>query len=224
MIKLGNEQGGTNRTLVILAVLILIMLVIIAVPGFKRFNYRSECIACEQAMKSAEDGLKIEYLFTFSEEDIKQARKSLAEIMPVREDICPKHGNVYLIRDENGIFEPVCGLHNPDAARRTRLNASYAGSVLEEARKRVLDKAKEGDPEPEMIKIKVNNEPLECVYVTEEPNIRRGTSLTRGYDGIVAFYGTDDSNDIDYFLYADENYCAVWHKGEQWRGSAYNNE
>lgn len=224
MAKLRKEAGATNRAVALLAVLILVMLVVIAIPGFKRFNYRSECIACEQAMKSAEDGLKIEYLFTFDEDDIKQARKSLAAIMPEREDICPKHGNVYLIKDKHGIFEPVCGLHNPDAARRTRLNASYAGSVLEEARKKIIQKAKAGDPEPEMIKIKVNNKPLECVYVTEEPNIRRGTSLTKGYEGIVAFYGTDDQNRIDYFLYADEDYCAVWHMDEEWKGSAYDNE
>ena len=224
MTKLRKDRGGANRVLVLLAVLILIMLVIISIPAFRRFNYRSECIACEQAMKSAKDGLKIEYLFTFDEDDIKHARESLAEIMPVREDICPRHGNVYLIKDKHGIFEPVCGLHNSDAARRTRLNASYAGNVLEEARKNIMEKAKEGDPEPETIRIKVNNEPLECVYVTEEPNIRRGTSSTKGYDGIVAFYGTGEQNEINYFLYADENYCAVWHENEEWTGSAYDNQ
>lgn len=224
MKKLANNKGGVNRALVILSVLIIIMAVVISIPSFKAFNYRSECIACEQAIKSATDGLRIEYLDTFDEESIKQARKTLAEAMPEREDICPRHGNVYLLRDEEGILVPVCGLHDSDVARRTRLNASYAGSMLEEKRKNILEKAKEGDPEPEQITVKVNNSPLQCTYVTEKVNIRRGTSTTNGYDGIVAFYGTDDNGAINYFVYADEDYCAIWNIEDGWTGSAYDNK
>ena len=224
MRKLANNRGGTNRALVILAVLVIIMAVVISIPSCQAFNYRSECIACEQAIKSATDGLRIEYLDTFDEQSIKQARETLASVMPEREDICPRHGNVYLLKDENGILVPVCGLHDSDAARRTRLNASYAGSLLEEKRRTILEKAGEGDPEPEQITVKVNNEPLQCVYVTEKVNIKRGTSTTKGYDGIVAFYGTNDEGDIDYFVYADEDYCAIWNLNEEWTGSAYDNK
>jgi len=224
MTKIKNERGGTNRLLVILAVLILIMVVVISIPSFKAFNYRSECIACEQAIKSATDGLRIEYLDTFDEESINKARETLAAVMPEREDICPRHGNVYLLRDENGIFVPVCGLHDSDAARRTRLNASYAGNLLEEKRRNILAKAKEGAPEPDKITIKVNNDPLQCVRVSEKVNIKRGTSTTKGYDGIVAFYSTNDDGDIDYFVYADEDYCAIWNLDVGWSGSAYNNK
>ena len=134
-----------------------------------------------------------------------------------------RHGNVYLIRNEEGVLEPVCGLHNDDVARRTRLNASYAGSKLEEARKNILEKAGKDDPEPEKITITVNNRPLDCTYVTEEVPIKRGTSTTKGYDGTVAFYGTGEKGEINYFLYADEDYCAVWHENEEWTGSAYDN-
>ena len=221
MTKLRSKYGGTARILVILAVLILIMVGIIMIPTWKAFRYKSECIACEQAMKTAGDGLKIEYLDTFDEGSIQEARKTLKRVMPARDDICPSHGNVYLLRNEQGILEPVCGLHDPDVKRRTRLNSVYAGDRLAEARKKIMDKAKEGDPEPESIKIKVNGKPLECTYVTEEVNIRRGTSSTEGYKGVVAFYGTNDKGNIDYFVYADEDYSAVWHKNDGWTGSAY---
>lgn len=223
MTKLSNTKGGTARILVILSVLILILVGIMLIPTWKAFRFKSECIGCEQAMDTATDGLRIEYLNTFEEGSVRDARKSLDEFMPAREDICPSHGNVYLIRNDEGIIEPVCGLHNKDAARRTRLNASYAGSALEEARKNYLEKAEAGDPEPEKLTIRVNSKPLDCTYVTEEVPIRRGTRTTKGYKGVVAFYGTGDNNKINYFVYADEDYIAIWHEGDGWRGTAYDN-
>lgn len=221
MTKLLEERGGTARILVILSLLILVMVVILSIPSWKAFRYKSQCIACDQAIKSAGDGLKIEYLDTYDESSVKEAQKTLDEVMPAREDICPAHGNVYMIRNEQGIFELVCGLHSRDAARRTRLNAAYAGECLEEAHRNILEKAKEGDTEPEKIRIRVNGKPLDCVYVTEKVDIRRGTSTTKDYDGTVAFYGTDDAGDIDYFVFADEDHCAVWNKGDGWTGDAY---
>ena len=225
MTKMMNERGGVNRLLVILLACIIIMIVVISIPSWKAFRYRSECIACEQAMKSAGDGLKIEYLDTYDEGAVEEARKTIERVMPARKDICPSKGNIYLVRNEQGIFEPVCGLHDPDAARRTRLNASYAGDMLAETRKKLIDKAAGGEfKEPESITVKVNNKPLECTYVTEKVNIKRGTSTTKGYDGIVAFYGTGDDGNINYFVYADEDYCAVWNLGDGWSGSAYTNK
>ena len=221
MAKLGSRYGGTARILVILAVLILIMVAIIAIPAWKAFNYKSECIACEQAMKSASDGLKFEYMDTFDEDSLRQARQTIDEVMPAREDICPTHGEVYLIKNEQGIYETVCGLHNSDAKRRTRLNAACAAGRLSEARKDILEKAKPGDPEPESISIRLNNKELKCTFVTEEVPIKRGTSTTKGYKGVVAFYGTDDDGEINYFLYADEDHCAVWRENDGWRGEAY---
>ena len=223
MTKLRSRYGGTARILVILAALILLMLVIIAIPAFKRFNFKSEQIACEQAIKSANDGLKIQFLSTYEKESITDARKSLAQIMPEREDICPRHGNVYLTREEHGIFEAVCGLHDWDAAKRTRLNASYAGNMLTEERKNIFEKSDFDGTEPEYITININNGKLDIVYVTEEVNIKRGTKTTKGYKGTVAFYGVGDDGDINYFLYADDDYCAKWRKGDGWTGTAYDN-
>ena len=223
MRKLRSSYGGTARILVILSVLIIIMCGLLMIPTWKAFRFKSECIGCREAIKTATDGLRIEYMDSFTEGSLQDARNALDQFMPERPDICPKHGNVYLIRNDEGIIEPVCGLHSSDAARRTRLNASYAGNALEEARKKILKNAEPGDPEPEKITIKVNNKPLDVTYVTEEVGIMRGTSTTKGYKGIVAFYGTGEAGEINYFVYADENYIAIWHEDEEWTGTAYDN-
>ena len=230
-----NNRGAASRLIVIMLVLIAVMLVIIAVPAVAALQYKMECIGCEQAMKTAGDGLIIEYLNRFEESNIEEARETLEEVMPAREGVCPAGGTVYLIKDSRGIYEPVCGLHDPDAALRTRLNASYARSLAGTARRQAM--AKTGK-EPESVEITVNGKPLTCVRVTEEEMIHRGTDTTNGYEGIVAYYGvagdftfsaktaaqgmgTAKTGDVCYFLYADKDHCAIWRSNDGWDGDAY---
>ncbi|MBR2528840.1 MAG: hypothetical protein IKE58_10275 [Blautia sp.] len=131
--KIKEEQGGVNRATAILLLLIGIMLVILAVPAWNRFRFRSEKTACEQAIKSAGDGLIIEYLSRGGDaQTLEEARESLDQIMVTRPGICPAGGNVYLVPDENGIFVPICGLHSSDLKQRTRLNASRAMTLVTE--------------------------------------------------------------------------------------------
>ena len=284
-----STRGSVNRTVVILLILIGVMLFVIGIPAMKAFRYRAQRIGCEQAMKSAADGLIIEYLGSFEEGSVDDARDTLDEVMPAREDLCPAHGNVYLIRDANGIFQPVCGLHDSDVKRRTRLNASYALQMLEEERRTALPNGKsdpdgeddsgrkndpnekddpdgnddldgedgsdgeddsdgktvpngkngsEGEDDPETLEITVNGRKLVCARVSEEEAIHRGTATTNGYKGIVCYYGiagdftfsaktagkgmgTAKEGEICYFLYADENYCAIWRSNDGWDGDAY---
>jgi hypothetical protein len=221
---------------VILAVAILIMLVIIAIPSWRAFRYRSQCIACEQAMKSASDGLIIEYLGKFEEDDVDAARDIIDQVMVARPDICPVHGNIYLVKEEHGIYQTKCGLHDPDTKERTCLNATYVRDELKEARKKILKKS---DTEPDSIEIMCNGKPLECIRVTEEEVIHRGTKTTNGYKGVVAYYGVKGDfeysakgkagkkkemakeGDICYLVYADEDHCAIWRATDGWTGDAY---
>jgi cell division protein FtsL len=238
MKKSYNNHGGVNIIIVILLILIAVMLVIISIPARKAFEYRSECIACEQAMKSAGDGLIIEYLHRQEGSDIKEARNTILDVMPGREHICPKGGNIYLILNDKDIYEPICGLHCSDKPLRTRLNASYAQSLLTEVRAKNM---KDSATEPTSITINTNSKPLKCYHVTKEEKIHRGTKTTNGYKGIVAYYGVAgdftfssrftnkgmgkvEDGDICYFLYADENYCAIWRSCDGWDGDAYTSE
>ena len=223
-----RSRGGVNRLIVILLALIAVMLVIIAIPKWKEFRYRSEKTACVQALKSARDGLIIDYFDNWQAGSVEDARETLDEVLPMRPGICPSGGTVYLIRDENGIFEPFCGLHADDTKRRTRLNASRALDLFTEALKAAR---KRSEKVPETLTVELNSRDLEVVRVTEVPDIHRGTATTNGYKGVVAFYGLAGEGEFSdvkakagtlcFFLYADEDHCATWRLKDGWTGEAY---
>ena len=224
-----TDRGGINRAVAILLVLIGIMLVIIAIPSWNAYRYRAQKLACEQAMKSAKDGLIIEYLDRWDSGTVQQAMETLDKVLPERANICPAGGTVYLVRRDDGIFEPVCGMHDSDLPRRCRLNAARAMELLGEARRIIKRETKQ---EPESVRIELNGKPLDCVRVQEEPKLRRGTRTTAGFDGVVAFYGVAGegafaagsgakNGAVCYFIYADEDYCAIWHANDGWRGTSY---
>ena len=221
-------RGGINRVVAILLALIAVMLVIIAIPGWQRYQERAEVLACEQAMKSARDGLIIDYLSNWQEGSVQDAMQTLDDVMPARANICPAGGTVYLLRNDKGIFEPYCGLHTSDKRLRARLNASRAKELLEEG----LREARKSGEEPETVEIQLNGKPLAIERVSESVPIYRGTATTNGYDGVVAFFGIAGEGsfeagskahkgEIAYFLYADELYCAVWRADDGWTGDAY---
>ena len=223
-----KSRGGVNRVIVILLVLIAVMLVLIAMPSWDSFREQSERIACEQAMKTARDGLIIDFFDNWEAGSVEDAMLTLDEVMPARANICPSGGTVYLIRGANRIFEPICGLHDTDVKRRTRLNASRAMELMTEA----LNTArKRSSKEPDSVKITLNGQTLEIERVAKKPRLRRGTATTNGFEGVVAFYGLageGDFADVDaksgmvcYFIYADEDYCATWRLDDGWTGDAY---
>ena len=226
--KLHSRRGGLTRAAAILLVLIAIMLVVVAIPAWRAYKYRADRLGCMAALKTVRDSLLIEYLGNFEEMSTDDARETLLVTMPGREEYCPAHGNVYLIPDEYGTYIPICGLHGPDAKQRTRLNASYALQELKEALKQARDDEVEW---PETLTIVLNGKELECVQTEEETGFKRGTTLTSGYKGIVAFYGyagTGAWQDVDaeageicYFSFADEDHCATWRLGEGWTGDSY---
>ena len=223
---MGN-RGGINRLAAILLVLIAIMLVLIAVPSYRVFQYRAQKTSCEQAMKSARDGLILEYLSRWDEGSVEDAIKTLDEVLPERPNICPAGGTVYLIKNSLGIFEPVCGLHDDDRRLRCRLNASRAMELLGTE---LIKIRKSGGDAPESLEITLNSRKLKCTRVRQKLELRRGTATTNGYKGVVAFYGiegdgfktgTVNKGEICYFVYADEDNASVWLAGDGWTGSAY---
>ena len=225
---LRNRRGGVNRLVAILLVLVLVMVVVVAIPILKNTNEEAAFRACAQAMKSASDGLIIEYLNRNEESALEDAMLTIDEVMPGRPNICPTNGTVYLVKNEYGVYEPVCGLHNADTKLRVRLNASRALELLREQLR--IDR-RYAETEPETVEISLNGKPLTCVRVAAEEPLRRGTGTTKGYDGVVAFYGLagegdfhpadTEAGDICYFIYADENHCAIWRSDDGWTGDSY---
>ena len=227
--KLRSIRGGVNRVVAILLVAIAIMLVIILIPAWDDLRLLSQRLSCEQAMKSAKDGLIIEYLSRYKEGSVQDAMNTLDQVMIARPNICPAGGEVYLIKNSQGIYEPLCGLHDRDKKRRVRLNASRALELLREAR-RIALRSSQG-AEPDEVNIVLNSMELSCVRVQQAQKLRRGTGTTDGFDGVVAFYGLAgegdfpaedvEAGDIFYFVYADEYHCAIWKANDGWTGDAY---
>lgn len=220
-------RGGINRLVAVLLALIAVMLVIIALPAWQSYRDRAEVLACEQAMKSAKDGLIIDYLDNLQQGTVQDAMATLDEVMPARANICPAGGTVYLVRNAQGIFEPICGLHASDSALRVRLNASRAKEILEGT---LLKYRKKGEL-PQTVDIELNGKLLSIQRVDEKQPIRRGTATTNGFEGTVAFFGvagegefadsTKPDGELVYFVYADEERCAVWRADDGWTGDAY---
>ena len=230
MSKLRDCRGGIPRLMVVLLALIGVMLVIIAMPGLRGYRDRAQRIACEQALSSARDGLIIEYFNSFDAGTAQDARDTLEAVMPARTNICPSGGTVYLVRGANGVFEPICGLHAPDEKQRCRLNANQARELLSQSLTKARKRSKDV---PDEVSIALNGQALTCVRVDAPPSLRRGTSTTNGFEGIVAFYGVAGQGDFPaedmkdgelcYFIYADEDHCAVWKAKDGWTGEAYQN-
>ena len=215
--KMRSDFGGVNRLVLIFIIAIVIMLVLIAVPWADAIRQNADRNACEMALKSASDGLVIDYLDSFKNKGVSHAQLTLQEVMPGRDNLCPTGGTVYLIKGDNGVYKPICGIHDRDEKERARLNASYAKSLLEE---QLTKMKKRGQEIPDTVKITINGKTLVCERVEELPPIRTGTSKMVDYDGIVSFFTLDDEDELQDFLYADEACCAKYlHDG--WSGDAY---
>ncbi len=224
--KFTDARGGVNRLVLIFLIAIAAVLVLIAKPLWDSFAYDAARRGCEAALKSATDGLVIDYLYHFEEGSVDDARMTLEEVMPGRENLCPAGGTVYLIRNDSGIYEPVCGLHGRDERQRTRLNASYAKKKLEEELSEIFSEkpSAAGSSEredPDTITIGLNGSDLEIRRAEIRPALTHGTDSMVDYEGTVAFYGIDEAGDLSFFTYADENYCAAWSPAKGWTGDAY---
>lgn len=225
------DRGGISRAAAVLLALIGVMLVLIAIPGYRVYRYRAQKTGCDQAMKSARDGLVIEYLSRWKESSVEEAMQTLDEVLPERANICPAGGTVYLVKNDIGIYEPVCGLHADDRKLRVRLNASRAKELLAEG---LRVARKDAEAEPEFVEITLNGASLRCVRVQDRLDLRRGTATTNGYEGVVAFYGLEGegsfatdrvkAGEICYFVYADEDHAAVWRADDGWTGDAYRSD
>lgn len=218
------ERGGITRAAVILLVLIAVMLVVIAIPGWKAYKARADRIGCMASLKTARDSLAIEVITQGEDLTERTSKLTLARTMPGREKLCPAGGDVYFIPQENGTYDVVCALHDADLKLRTRLSATHAADLAEDEYSRRLALGED----PDTVTITVNGSALECVRVSEAVPIHRGTSTTSGYDGVVAFFAVEGDEGwsgtgaveggICYFLYADEQHYAVWTPAKGWDG------
>ena len=216
-----REKSGISRLAVLLLVLIaLLALVAIGIPGYQYIKALLDRTGCISAMDNAEKVLSIEYLSGNENASVVQLREGVAYALSGRDQICPGGGTIYVIEDEDGgPAEAVCGLHEKDSARRTRLNSSFVMEQVEEAL--TAAQVREQDA-PDRVETTLNGETLVAERVEEKLSFRRGTATTRDYEdaGTVAFYMVDEEGNLSWFCFADEDHCALW-ENNLWSGDSY---
>ncbi len=244
-----HSKSGLARIHVILMVICAVLLIAVLTPAYKAYQYHGQWLACAASLRVVNGAFIVDLLDKGEAVSINDAADDLVAILPGREGYCPSGGSIYFQKEENGVWKAVCGMHDSDHAKRTRLNASY---VLKQVQEQVHAAQRKGNKYPEEVTVILNSTEIVCKLVTEETGIRRGTGTTHGYEGTVVFYGiaghgTFKSNgtagseggtkgnsgllqvnaegapdgEICYFCFADEDYNADWRVEEGWSGKSY---
>ena len=228
-----RDTAGLTRLHGILLLLIIVMCVIISIPTIRAFNAQGEATACAAGLDTAQRRLAQDYIEGNTDQDAQEAIAVVTRAMNGWDDLCPGGGKVYLVRTKSGAlpFQLVCGKHDSDKMRCTRLNAGY---VLQQLRESLRKSKLSGQPYPKTLTFSLNGERWTAQLTDAEVPFRRGTSTTRGYEKkrTVAFYGIKGHSDfcadssvkdgeICYFSFADPDHCAMWQQTEGWSGDSY---
>ena len=227
-----RDRRGLSRLTAILLVLVGIMLIVVAIPIWRNLHEKSAKLGCVTALDSARRQLAVDYLMVNGTPTAKDAKDLVTYAMNGWDDLCPDGGTVYVVErggDHELPYDVVCGLHDPDAKERTRLNAGYVLYQVEEA---VRQAQAAGELYPETVTVRLHGRDLIACLVDDYTGLRRGTASTSGVEGIVAYYsivghsafGADsglEAGEIWYFSYADEEHCAAWSSIKSWTGDSY---
>ena len=225
-----HSERGLARIHVILIVLCAVLIVTAFVPVYRKYRYHAQWLACADSLRVVNGALVVELLDKGEAEALDKAEKDLVSILPGRDGYCPSGGTVYFIKQKDGAWKAVCGMHDSDHAERTRLNASY---VLKQVQEKVRNELIRGNSFPENVTVKLNGKTLTCTLVTEEIPLKRGTGTSQGYEekGTVAYYGLEGrgsfqgtgvpEGQVVYFCFANEEFNARWRVRDSWTGSAY---
>lgn len=223
---------GISRLVAILLVAVIVMAIVCFIPVYQRYRTQGEIVACATALDSARRQLAAGYMLDgFVNGDAEDAKALVTYAMNGWDDLCPDGGNVYIVpRTEDDLaWDVVCGLHCADKKLCTRLNSDNVLQQLRDGlhREQLLD-----NPYPESLAFTLHHRQYTAYLVDEATNFKRGTDLTKDYEGIVAFYsivghsdfGADsglEDGELWYFSFADENHCATWTNSQLWTGDSY---
>ncbi len=216
-----HSRRGINRLIALLTVLVLVMAVVVSIPVYRSYKERADKLGCTVALKKAQDMLDVEFLWNYSlshEEAIAVVERSKWE----QDSLCPAGGDYFLVdrRDSDQGYRVTCGLHEDDTYLRTRLNAYHVFELLEDE---LFTRTRRGiDPPEESVTFTVNGEELEVIRLSGDNGLRRGTSVSIDFKGIVCYFSLSSSGSVNWFVYADTNHAAVWRPGDGWTGDAYN--
>ncbi len=228
-----KSRRGVAWLVGILAAAVIVMAVICLIPSYQKYQKQGKTLACAVALDSARRRIATDFMFDgFQNSDAEQAKKTIERAMLGWEDLCPDGGSVYIIPIEGEVaWDVVCGMHDKDSRRRTRLNASNVRDQLVET---LLKERKKGNPYPESLPYSLHHREGTAFLVDEPTNFKRGTKTTMGMEneGTVVYYsivghsdfGADSGlreGELWYFSFADEEHCATWQSNDGWTGDSY---
>ena len=229
-----RENRGVSLLVAILLILVIVMAVLSIFPTFAPYEKKGEEAACAAGLDTARRRLAEDYLSGNTDQNELEAMRVVTYAMNGWDDLCPNGGKVYLVRTNNkdGLpYDLVCGMHDSDKKRCTRLNSEYVLKQLEEGLRR---SKLNGEDYPEQLEFKLNGSTWTALLTDEEVPFKRGTSTTKGYEdkGVVAYYGIaghsefgedfgSEEGDICYFSFADEEHCAMWQENNGWTGDSH---
>ena len=227
--KLHSERG-LARIHVIMIALCAVLIALACVPVYRKYRYHAQWLACADSLRVVNGALVVELLDKGEAESLDKAEKGLVSILPGRKGYCPSGGTIYFIKQKDGEWKAVCGMHDSDHAERTRLNASF---VLKQVREKVRNERLSGNKFPQSVTVELNGKPLTCTLVSQEVPLKRGTGTSQGYEekGTVVYYGLEghgsfqgtgvSEGQVGYLCFANEEFNARWRVRDSWTGSAY---
>jgi len=199
------------------ALAVLAAVLAVGLSAFRRHREAAETDGCRFAVSEAQKkiiGAEAAAQGPVSEETAKQAATMGTKPWS---QLCPGGGDCYLVPDKDGFFTVVCALHGEDDKQRTRLNAEGA---LEQVQKKLDTDRLQGREVPKTIRLTLNGEPLDAARTNSDIGLSHGTKFAPNYDGVIAFYLVNGET-LQYFFYADEEHCAIWHLGVGWTGDSW---
>ena len=220
-----RSRRGMSRLVAILLICIAVLLVAVSIPAYRYYKAMSDRIGCVQSLDSATRRIAEDYIiqtYGDDEQTVEEVKAVAAKAMLGWDDLCPSYGTVYVVRNDDSEmpYRLVCGLHDPDKAERTRLNAKNLLGQLQDA----MERAKLlHDPLPEDFDAALNGKTMTVVRLAEPNDLRRGTSSSVGHKGTEAWYTRDEDGNVAWFVYAEEDYAAVWRAEQGWSGDSYQN-
>lgn len=227
-----HSDRGMSWLIAILLLAVIVLSITALIPSYRRYQEQGKAVACATALDTARRQLAADFMLGgFENGKAEEAKEFVSYVMNGWDDLCPDYGTVYIVRrtdDSPMDWDIVCGLHCSDKKLRTRLNADY---VLEQLREALKTAQADGVQYPESLTYTLHGKTRTALLVDASTNLKRGTSTTEGYEGIVAFYSLVGHSDFGagkgkdgalwYFSYADEAHCANWRADDGWTGDSY---
>ena len=227
-----HGDSGMSWLIAILLLAVVVLSITAMIPAYRRYQEQGKAVACATALDTARRQLASDFMIGgFENGKADEAKGFVSKVMNGWDDLCPDYGTVYIVKrtDDSAMdWDIVCGLHCSDKKLRTRLNADNVLEQLTEA----LKKAQAGgNMYPGSLTYTLHGKTRTALLVDASTNLKRGTSTTEGYEGIVAFYslvghsgfgeGKGKDGQLWYFSYADEDHCANWRSDDGWTGDSY---